>query len=33
MKPAAGSKRRVVLDDDDELVSRLNTIFTWLTAY
>lgn len=33
MKPAAGSKRRVVLDDDDELVSHLNTIFTWLTAY
>lgn len=33
MKPAAGSKRRVVLDDDDELVSRLNTIFTWLATY
>lgn len=33
MKPAAGSKRRVVLDDDDELVSCLNTIFTWLATY
>ena len=33
VKPAAGSKRRVVLDDDDELVSCLNTIFTWLATY